>query len=248
MASLAAPRRHTCQLPTLLVAAQHAHEVKGQPNCSTPLYDVKTVDSGTGGARVRGTCYGRASVASISELQRPGTALAAGECISVSEDDFRRCGNNVTLLRKTAEKKKTQTTEMRTPWQTPTCSGAHSLQQSLQQAAAAPQQAEGSAEASNLDFEERLQSGLHEVADAQARAQKKRSYRLPGIQTILKDLDVGLPAMPASRSASRRQSRCASKASSSRQSSSRPPSSCCHLGGDGEVADRLQPASALPLL
>lgn len=152
------------------------------PLCQrTPQGDVELIGKKPPASRVQ----------SVAELDKLGSE--SSECLSVTEQDLRRCGGDVSLLRKCAERRKMQ--ESCTPWQTPTANdaaGSSSLGKKMPPIL--PVAAEPESFAGADEFKKQLAAGLNGL---QKGKKKKKiwesSYRLPGVYTVLRELHDDLP-------------------------------------------------------
>jgi len=129
----------------------------------------------------------------MAELQHALDPWEKSECLSVTEQDLQRCGGDVSLLRQCAARRKMQ--ESCTPWPTPMAKTGqpHGLGQ---KAGILPVDMPPESFAGAEEFRSKLAlglRGLQKTAPGQKQKVWQSSYRLPGIYTVLRELDDDLP-------------------------------------------------------
>eukprot|EP00929_Paragymnodinium_shiwhaense_P098048 TRINITY_DN5959_c0_g1_i1.p2 TRINITY_DN5959_c0_g1~~TRINITY_DN5959_c0_g1_i1.p2 ORF type:complete len:242 (+),score=70.95 TRINITY_DN5959_c0_g1_i1:96-821(+) len=184
MASLRERRHFAYELPSL-VESHGDMDLNWTPVCKrTPLGNVALLTAGKASSAARDVLH-------LSELQNETTPWESRECIPVTEADLRRCGSDVSLLRLCAERREKQ--ESCTPFPTPSCgvkARAAAAAQKFPWIGKTGRSAELD-EAFAEEFRQELMSKMNEVllsAEEQKR-NKKLGYRLPGVQTMLKQMD-----------------------------------------------------------
>lgn len=204
MPSLRDRRRFAYHMPSLAEAQGDSFDVLHTPmSCrllrclQTPQGDVSLIVKKPAASRILPVADLQKSQDRVAEIAGP---WEDSECIRVTESDLQRFGGDVDLLRHCAEKRKMK--ESFTPFPTPTCASGRKLKDSKLPPHANIAAGEPETRGSLDDWRKELAAELRglQKASLQKKTIGQSAYRLPGVYTMQRELDVDVelpPKLPA---------------------------------------------------
>lgn len=199
MPSLRDRRRFAYEMPSLEAQGDSFDVSTWTPAClQTPQGDVSLIVKKPAASRILPVADLQKSQDRVAEIAGP---WEDSECIRVTESDLQRFGGDVDLLRHCAEKRKMK--ESFTPFPTPTCASGRKLKDIKLPPHANIAAGEPETRGSLDDWRKQLAAELRglQKASLQKKTIGQSAYRLPGVYTMQRELDVDVelppPKLPA---------------------------------------------------